>query len=155
MSDRITIWVAGEVRPGGSKNHFVNKRTGRIVVVDAGGPKTYLWKDKVAKEAREQYQDGLVYGALVVECDIFIDRPKSHYGTGKNSKILKASSPKHPIYKPDATKLWRSTEDALTGVVWHDDAQIVKETVEKIYTDPYSGEGPSEAGAYIKIWELE
>lgn len=31
-----------------------------------------------------------------------------------------------PVVKPDISKLVRSTEDALTGVLYHDDAQIVE-----------------------------
>jgi Holliday junction resolvase RusA-like endonuclease len=38
-----------------------------------------------------------------------------------------------PVVMPDATKLLRGLEDALTGVVWHDDAQIVSQHVEKRY----------------------
>lgn len=48
--------------------------------------------------------------------------------------------------KPDATKLWRSTEDALTGIAWRDDAQISVQVVEKRYG--------SQSGALIQISSL-
>ena len=71
-------------------------------------------------------------------------RPKGHYRTGKNALILRKNAPEHPTTKPDATKLLRSTEDALTGILWKDDAQIWCQNVTKTY-----GECP---GAQIQVW---
>jgi Holliday junction resolvase RusA-like endonuclease len=50
-----------------------------------------------------------------------------------------ASAPKrvtHPVTRPDAGKLARAIEDALTGVVYRDDGQIVLRTVEKDFGAP-------------------
>jgi Holliday junction resolvase RusA-like endonuclease len=41
----------------------------------------------------------------------------------------------HPTVKPDLTKLLRAVEDALTGVVWRDDSQIIHQVVNKEYAD--------------------
>ena len=40
------------------------------------------------------------------------------------------------VVKPDLSKLIRSTEDAMTGIVYADDAQIVEMTVKKHYGTP-------------------
>jgi Holliday junction resolvase RusA-like endonuclease len=45
---------------------------------------------------------------------------------------LRASAPRYPTGRPDVLKLARACEDALTGVIWRDDAQIV---VERLYKD--------------------
>lgn len=48
------------------------------------------------------------------------------------------STPKkraHPVVKPDLDKLARATMDALTGVVFHDDAQVVELSCAKFYGD--------------------
>jgi Holliday junction resolvase RusA-like endonuclease len=42
----------------------------------------------------------------------------------------------YPTNPPDATKLLRSTEDALTGIVWKDDKLIVDQLVSKNYQRP-------------------
>lgn len=40
-----------------------------------------------------------------------------------------------PTKKPDADNIAKVFCDALNGVAWHDDTQVVSLTVEKIYTD--------------------
>lgn len=37
------------------------------------------------------------------------------------------------VVKPDLDKLIRSTCDAMTGIIWHDDAQITCVTADKAY----------------------
>lgn len=37
---------------------------------------------------------------------------------------------------PDVLKLARGVEDALTGIVWRDDAQIVNESLSKVVVAP-------------------
>jgi Holliday junction resolvase RusA-like endonuclease len=58
-------------------------------------------------------------------------RPKAHY---KASGEIKADAPWFPIVRPDLTKLLRSTEDAMTGIVWHDDSQIVEQNIHRTYS---------------------
>ena len=48
------------------------------------------------------------------------------------------SAPKkrhHPVVKPDLSKLIRASEDAMTGVLYADDAQIVSLIADKLYGD--------------------
>jgi Holliday junction resolvase RusA-like endonuclease len=40
------------------------------------------------------------------------------------------------VTRPDVLKLARAAEDALTGIVWRDDSQIVHETLAKVYGEP-------------------
>jgi Holliday junction resolvase RusA-like endonuclease len=40
-----------------------------------------------------------------------------------------------PIVKPDLDKLMRACCDALSGVLWKDDAQVCEATIAKIYGD--------------------
>ena len=48
---------------------------------------------------------------------------------------MKGSAPFYHTTKPDALKLARSTEDALTGIVWADDAQTAVLEISKRYAD--------------------
>jgi Holliday junction resolvase RusA-like endonuclease len=60
-------------------------------------------------------------------------RPKCHYRTGKRSAELKDNAPAYHAGRPDATKLTRAVEDALTGIVWRDDSQVAEQHVIKRY----------------------
>ena len=63
-------------------------------------------------------------------------RPKGHYGTGRNACVLKGwASRKMPTGKPDVLKLGRAVEDAMNGVIYLDDSQIVEEHLSKVYGD--------------------
>ena len=63
--------------------------------------------------------------ALLIGVDSYFPRPKSHYGTGKNSAKLKLSAPMYHIIKPDHDNLVKFYSDAMTGIVYHDDKQVV------------------------------
>lgn len=68
-------------------------------------------------------------GPIDLELQFRVIRPKGHF----NSKgVLKPSSPLFPISRPDVGKLARSTQDALTAVVWLDDAQIVRGALQNV-----------------------
>ena len=41
-----------------------------------------------------------------------------------------------PDTKPDLTKLVRAAEDSLRGVLWRDDAQVVRQVTEKRWGEP-------------------
>lgn len=40
-----------------------------------------------------------------------------------------------PVVKPDIDNLFKAVTDACTGVIWHDDNQIVKVKMEKRYAE--------------------
>ena len=130
----IDFFVPGVPAPGGSKKAFVNKRTGRAQIVD-DCTRNKPWREAVAWAAREAYQGPLMLGPLALTVEFVMPRPKGHYKTcqGQPTGEVKLSAPRRPTTKPDATKLLRALEDALTGVLWHDDAQIVEQWVFKLY----------------------
>lgn len=144
----VSFFVPGIPQPGGSKRAFHRPGMRFPVIVDAN-PKAKDWKGVVAAIASQNCSGELLAGALCANVTFFLRRPASHYGSGRNSSILKPSAPKHPTSKPDATKLWRSTEDALTGIIWTDDSQIVDQRVKKKYAE--LGQQP---GAQIRIDEF-
>ncbi len=71
---------------------------------------------------------------LHVEIGFFFSRPKSHYGTGKNSEVLKVNAPICKTSKPDKDNLEKFVNDALNGVFWRDDSSIVSSTSVKLYS---------------------
>ncbi len=135
----ISFFVPGLPRPAGSKRAFVVK--GRAIVTDAN-PNIREWKNAVTHEAAEAMRldgRGLFEGPLNLNLFFAMPRPKGHYRTGKRSGSLRENAPIHHTTKPDATKLTRGTEDALTGIVWKDDSQIASQHITKTYDDQRIG----------------
>ena len=144
-----TFRVFGQPRPGGSKRAFLHAKTGKMMVIEASKNKD--WRAEVKAAGMEAYDGPVLGGPLKVHFTFFLLRPKMHYGSGKNAEQLKSQFAwlPGPVKAPDTTKLIRSTEDALTGVLWVDDAQLVVQKALKLYIDRW--ERP---GALIEVWEL-
>lgn len=62
-------------------------------------------------------------------------RPKAHFGTGKNSGILKVNAPLFHTARPDADNLIKFVLDALNSIYWRDDSVIAELEVVKVYSD--------------------
>jgi len=93
------------------------------------------WRQQIAQSARRQYQGPLSEEAIFLALVFHRPRPKGHFGTGRNANILKASAPEYPTQQPDTIKLTRAVEDALTGVVWRNDSQVVRHELLKVWGD--------------------
>jgi Holliday junction resolvase RusA-like endonuclease len=150
FSRHVTFTVVGTPEPAGSKRAFPIKRggqfTGRVAVTDAN-PRVKSWQgavaDAAAKAANGVYFEHEPVGLSLV---FSMKRPAGHYGSGRNADKLKPSAPARPTVKPDALKLARAIEDALTGVVWRDDSQVVVEAIDKRYGVP--------EGVQVHLWPL-
>jgi len=86
-------------------------------------------------------------GGVQLRAVFIFPRPKHHFGTGRNAGEVKASAPGWKTSAPDLDKLVRALGDALTGVVFKDDAQIVGISVTKIW-----GQTP---GVTVKLASLD
>jgi len=138
--------VFGTAQPAGSKQAFVplhpktkepyrNKNGGIVVSVVDDNKASRAWKKLVAKVAREEYGGPIFEGPVKVTMLFYRERPKSHFNsTGLLNKLGRETP--FPITKPDATKLLRGTEDALKGICWVDDAQVIKPCPEKHWGSP-------------------
>lgn len=128
MVDYISFKVHGKASPSGSKKAFVHNRTGKVIVMDTAKNKD-LWQNMVSLVARKAVSEqswtkqSQAVGLTVV---FWFRRPKSHFGSGKNFNVMKDTAPLCHTQKPDLTKLVRCLEDALTGVVWNDDCQVIE-----------------------------
>lgn len=141
----IRFFIPGRPAPGGSKNAFAIKKagiyTGRVAVVDAGGKATKEWRQNVAAAAMVgmKIADCVpLTGAIEVELVFQMPRPKSHFRSGAkwaSNAMLKPDAPTCHITRPDLLKLARSTEDSMSRICYLDDGQIVKESLEKEFSD--------------------
>ena len=99
-------------------------------------PKLSQWRQQVAEVAKREYSGEPFTGRLSLSLIFHRPRSRSDYGTGKNADKLKASAPLEPTKRPDLTKLTRAVEDAMTGIIYHDDSQITHQIISKVFGSP-------------------
>lgn len=94
-------------------------------------------KVKVSQAAHMLKGDGYYFDdAVSVRIYYYFHRPKSHYGTGKNSNVIKDSAPHHHIKRPDLDNLNKAVLDGITdGGLWSDDSIVCHLSVVKQYID--------------------
>ena len=98
--------------------------------------KTKPWMQAVSGTVRAEYDGEPLPGPLRCDMQFRMMRPKGHYGSGKNAGVIKSRfTNAFPTGRPDRVKLIRSTEDALTGILWKDDSQVVAGIESKIYVE--------------------
>jgi Holliday junction resolvase RusA-like endonuclease len=154
----FTMFVPGRPVPQGSKTAFVNKKTGRPIVVDKD-MRLPEWRMKITAHARDaiaHHSLALMFpmtGPVGIRVDFILDRHKSHYGTGKNAGVVKESAPRYPATMPDIDKLLRAILDGLTDArVWDDDGQVVWVQAGKYWAGP---SWPQGQGARITLGRMK
>jgi Holliday junction resolvase RusA-like endonuclease len=141
----ITITVPGKPIAKGSAKWVKSKSTGKSV--PTRNEPLAEWQARVSEFAQTQCQrcfdratsfGGTPWAApIYLEAEFRFIRPKHHYKGGNRERgTLKHGAPAFPIGRPDRGKLLRCIEDALTGIVYVDDAQVVKGDVSKVYGTP-------------------
>ena len=145
----IKIRAYGIPAPQGSKKSF-----GNGYFVEAS-QRVMPWREAVKEAALRDYQGEPLDGPLEIEILFLFPRPKKHFGTGKNSKVLKSSA---PIYvternRGDLEKLERAVHDGLSrtsgGTAIVDDSLIVKNANLKRYCT-----GAEHPGALITVRQI-
>lgn len=138
----VEFFAPGTPRPGGSKTAIPIYVKGQLLlkngrpilryIDDAKGNKE--WRATVAKAAKIAFKDQApVDFPLFLEIVFHLERPKKDFRTGRNSHLLREGAPSYPAVRPDVTKLTRSTEDAMLGIVYKDDALIVDQRCRKVF----------------------
>jgi Holliday junction resolvase RusA-like endonuclease len=135
----VSFWVPGVPQPGGSKKGFVV--AGRAVIVE-DAKRNKPWRASVAMAAGMAYDGEPMDRPLAVLFQFVFVRPRGHYG----KRGLRPSAPPFPAIRPDVLKLARSTEDALTGILWRDDSRTVHLTATKRWGD--------QAGCLVTVCEI-
>lgn len=130
----FTVW--GRAQQRGSKQARVRydrngkpvTKNGRVLTFATDdNHKSKSWMQEVRQAAVDQLGTmDLLKGPIELTARFYFSRPQSHFGTGKNSGVIKASAPIYHAQSPDLAKLLRSLEDALTKVVWFDDKLVCR-----------------------------
>jgi crossover junction endodeoxyribonuclease RusA len=122
--------------------------------------KTKPWRDTIARWTRAKWPEGQQADPgqpVGAEITFTIERPKYHYGTGRNAAVVKDSAPRFPWAKPDIDKLVRLVLDALQDAgVLPDDHQVVELAARKAYVGcPVTPDALGHEGAVIRLFPLD
>lgn len=131
----LTFDVVGRPAPQGSKKSIGNNR---FVESSKFLP---AWRNDVrlaAENAVTVNGWARVSGPVELEVMFYLDRPSS---------VSTVKRP-YPVVPPDIDKLIRGVQDSLTGVIYEDDAQIIRCLAWKVYADTRV------PGAFIRVNEL-
>lgn len=78
----------------------------------------------------------LLEGPIRLRLVFRMPRPKSHFGTGKNSSKLKDSAAYWHTTKPDLDNIEKALKDALSDIrAWRDDCQVCSVEKCKVYVE--------------------
>jgi crossover junction endodeoxyribonuclease RusA len=133
VSARVfTVTVFGAPQTKGSGKAVISKSTGRAIYKPSN-PKTATWQTAIGQTAAaellrtENRACRLMQGALYLEVAFYLPRPKALLTKSKAPLAFDHTK------KPDLDKLLRAAKDALTGIVWTDDSQVVHVVGRKKY----------------------
>ena len=124
----FTVW--GTAAPQGSKRHL-----GKGVMVESS-TRLLPWRQDVRFAALERRPpDWDMTTPMQLDLTFWFARPASHYGTKNGITYLKANAPAQPVSARlgDIDKLSRAVLDALSGVAYLDDRQVIQLEARKAY----------------------
>lgn len=127
--------AVGMPQPAGSKS-IGRTKDGRAFVRHANDAKQRPWRQEVARSAADAMAGRpLLDGPVRLRVTFFRPRPTTHF---KSTGGLSAAGNRaeYPTARPDVTKLVRALEDALKGIAWRDDAQVVMLEAVKLWGEP-------------------
>jgi Holliday junction resolvase RusA-like endonuclease len=123
---RLDFIVRGRPIPQGGLR-IIPLPGGKRILAPNNSAKLNPWRKRIGKAAKAamrsaQWQCFAGDAAVYVQLQFCFRKPKT-------------ADRAHPTVKPDIDKLVRSCLDALTGIVWVDDSQVVHLTTRKHYAE--------------------
>lgn len=139
MSKPIDFFVPGEPLPQDRPRHATRpKKGGGTYIATFDTSRCKKWKETIATEARavgvEPFASDL---PLAITTVFYLTRPKS-------------VKRQFPTVKPDLDNFLKAVKDALKGVAWGDDGQVVTVSARKEYAP--AGRSP---GVWVGVREVE
>lgn len=133
MSKSLNFTIYMKAEPQGSSKAFVIPGTNRASVTSAN-PKMKPFRSEVTRMAMATMSEA-------GHDEPMFDKPSAVQVAIQFNFLKPASVPKsriRPVVKPDIDKLVRAVLDALTGVAFRDDAQVVSVNASKFYDNKES-----------------
>ena len=137
--ETITFMVLGEPTPEGSTRAYYIKSLDRTVTTHQNKKGLQAWRNRIATEAQRALEGREwtcdTASAYAVSVEFVLSRPPS----------VPIHKRLRPTVKPDIDKLVRAINDALTGILFVDDCQVVSMTMSKEYGNE------KRPGAYVAV----
>ena len=132
----IAFSIGGEPQAQKRHRHRVVSGNGRKPFATTYDPCSKAKRD-FALLASQYAPNKPMEGPLALQLYCYMPYAKTHMGSGRNAGKPKPSAPEYHTKTPDVDNLAKFVMDALTGLFWKDDSQIIHCTVVKSYsTDP-------------------
>lgn len=128
---RVAFTVLGAAQTKGSAKAFVPRKWAEQAVAQGKAPRAIVtndnpnakaWEQRIATEAQAVGAGTLFTGPLILSVAFHMPRPKSL-----------PKRVQHHTTRPDVDKATRCVLDALTGVLYADDGQVIELHVRKQY----------------------
>lgn len=118
---KVAFTVYGIARPKGSTKAFMRPGM-KFPIVTSDNKSVKGWEESVRAAIQQHCAGAFFEGPVIVRIDFDLPRPKSM-----------PKRVQHHTKKPDLDKLARGSLDAMKGVIWPDDSQVVELHVKKRY----------------------
>lgn len=122
--------VHGQAVPQGSLVAHVKGNKASIHYASGSG--LAVWRNKVSAAARDAWTGDVYGGPIRIELTFRRQRPRSHY-RNLGYELRAVARDEQPVTAPDLDKLIRAILDSLSGIIYHDDAQVVSIAATKVY----------------------
>lgn len=129
MTDTVRLIIPGPPTP--QPRARIVKRGAFATAYDPAAKKKQAFRDAVR---RQMHTEGVQFDQgtpISVHMAFYLPLAKSLSKAQKKAKLEGSA----PTAKPDADNLSRFSTDCLSGIVYHDDSQIVYLSVSKAYDD--------------------
>ena len=121
----MVVFVVKDVIPVSEGSHSAHIVGGRAIVHHNKSDKLMAYREKVADAYRQSGGNYHHDAPIDIQITFIFPRPQS----------VKRKKRPYMVVKPDLDKLIRSTLDALTGVAYDDDSQVIHVNAYKLYDD--------------------
>lgn len=115
---------------GSTKGFPIRRKDGKIGVIITNDCKEERpWASEVARMAREQKRQTVWEGPVELSLVFHLPKPAYVLKNEQRGKVCYADK------KPDLDKLTRSIKDAIKGILYRDDSQVITSHCHKEYSD--------------------
>ncbi len=132
----IEVVVYGSPAPAGALR-IGRTKEGRSFLAHRSSKALGAWQSAIREAVGPVAPEEVYRGAVELRATFYVARPSGHFG----ARGLRPSAPAYPTKRAtagkggDFDKLVRAVSDALTGIVFADDSQVVDAVVRKRYAD--------------------
>lgn len=125
----IEFTIDGEVQAQGRPRAGKTKY-GKTIMYDPSASRNYKQYVKlvVSQYKPEKPYEGEIELSVVVYRKIPKSMPKWRQKLARAGKL-------RPVTKPDLDNYVKGIKDGMTGIIWRDDNQVTRLTIEKLYSD--------------------